>query len=190
MLAGSWRFGATTTTTLDRTHRSEIKHPQKRAGRLRNLRAPRPAPLPNPTTKIMKTRPADSRYERGSLGGEVNYSVFSGSLKSHRPSCFVCLSIQEICEIRKHDNSSRLPGVILQAHDRDLNLALLHLLQETGLRQIEMLFCDCLHINVRPTVIGDHEHHCGVHCWLSLFLVAALSARAKKEGSFSSTPKF
>jgi putative transposase len=60
---GSLRDDATTTTTLDRTHRSEIKHLQKRAGRLSNLRAPRPARLPNHTRKIMKTRPADSRYE-------------------------------------------------------------------------------------------------------------------------------
>ena len=56
-------FGDTTTTTSGRTHRSEIKRPQKRAGRLSNLRAPRPARLPKPKPRNMKTRPADSRYE-------------------------------------------------------------------------------------------------------------------------------
>ncbi len=47
-----------------RPHASlETKRPQKRAERLSNLRAPRPARLPKLTTKNMKTRPANSRYE-------------------------------------------------------------------------------------------------------------------------------
>jgi putative transposase len=58
-----YRLGDTTTTKSGHTHRSKTKHPQKRAGRLRNLRAPRPAGLPKLTTTNMKTRPADSRYE-------------------------------------------------------------------------------------------------------------------------------
>ena len=61
--AENWRSGATTTTMSGRTHRSEIKRPQRRAGRLSNLRAPRPAHLPKTTTKTMKTKPANSRYE-------------------------------------------------------------------------------------------------------------------------------
>src|SRR6056297_3548414 len=99
MLARSWRFGATTTTTLDRTHRSEIKHLQKRAGRLSNLRAPRPARLPKLTTKNMKTRPADSRYERGSLGGQVI------TLKAHlrrigaRTFTDMFAALAEICDL-------------------------------------------------------------------------------------------
>ena len=63
MLDGSSPRGATITTTSGRIHRSEIKRPQKRAGRLSNLRAPRPTRLPETTTTNMKTKPADSRYE-------------------------------------------------------------------------------------------------------------------------------
>ncbi|WP_207209961.1 hypothetical protein, partial [Tropicimonas sp. IMCC6043] len=45
-----------------------------RAGRLSNLRAPRPARLPSSKPSNMKTRPADSRYERGNSGGQVTSS--------------------------------------------------------------------------------------------------------------------
>jgi hypothetical protein len=47
----------------------KINTRQKRAGRLSNLRAPRPARLPNP--KPMTIKPKDSRYERGTNGGQV-----------------------------------------------------------------------------------------------------------------------
>ena len=77
--AENWRSGATTTTMSGHTHRSEIKRPQRRAGRLSNLRAPRPARLPKTTTKTIKTKPPDSRYERGSLGGQVTDSMGSRS---------------------------------------------------------------------------------------------------------------
>jgi len=63
-----WRYD---TITSDRTHRSATKRPQNRAERLSNLRAPRPARLPSQTTENMKNRPADSRYEQGSLRGQV-----------------------------------------------------------------------------------------------------------------------
>lgn len=45
------------------TRRVGTKPPSDPAGRLSNLRAPRPTRLSIPTTKNMKTRPADSRYE-------------------------------------------------------------------------------------------------------------------------------
>ena len=41
----------------------ETKHPLKRAERLSNLRAPRTTRLPKLTTKNMKSKPANSRYE-------------------------------------------------------------------------------------------------------------------------------
>ena len=65
----NWRSGDTIATTSGHIHRSETKHPQKRAGRgaLRLLK--RSARLPKLKPKTMKTRPADSRYDRGSLGG-------------------------------------------------------------------------------------------------------------------------
>ena len=55
-----WRYDY---NNAGRTHRLGTKHRQKRAGRLSNLRAPRPARLPKPNPKTMKTRPANSRYE-------------------------------------------------------------------------------------------------------------------------------
>jgi hypothetical protein len=51
------------TTTSDRTHLWETKHPLKRAERLSNLRAPRTTRLLKLTTKNMKSKPANSRYE-------------------------------------------------------------------------------------------------------------------------------
>ena len=59
----SWRSGGTITTTSDHTRHWRTKHPLKRVERLSNLRAPRTTRLPKLTTKNMKTRPADSRYE-------------------------------------------------------------------------------------------------------------------------------
>ncbi|MEY8829324.1 hypothetical protein AB9K34_13095, partial [Sedimentitalea sp. XS_ASV28] len=47
----------------------------KRAERLSNLRAPRPARLPKPKPMIIKIKPADSRYERGTEGGQVIFCI-------------------------------------------------------------------------------------------------------------------
>src|SRR5690606_20255840 len=69
MPAESWPCGATTTTTSGRIPHWAIGVQQKRAGRLSNLRAPRPARLPNP--KPTTINPKDSRYERGTTGGQV-----------------------------------------------------------------------------------------------------------------------
>ena len=71
----SWRSGDMTTITSGRTHRSQTKHSQKRVGRLSNLRAPRPTRLPKPPTKTIKPKPANSRYQWGSLGGQVRTFV-------------------------------------------------------------------------------------------------------------------
>ena len=65
----NWACGAMTTTTSGRTHRLATKHPLKRAERLSNLRAPRPARLPNPKPTTINTK--HSRYERGTTGGQV-----------------------------------------------------------------------------------------------------------------------
>src|SRR5690606_1989315 len=70
MPAESWPCGATTTTTSGRIPHWAIGVQQKRAGRLSNLRAPRPARLPNP--KPTTINPKDSRYERGTNGGQVS----------------------------------------------------------------------------------------------------------------------
>ena len=43
----------------------------KRAERWSNLRAPRPARLPRTANTTTKIQPADSRYERGTSGGQV-----------------------------------------------------------------------------------------------------------------------
>jgi hypothetical protein len=56
-------FGDTITTTLDRTHLWATKHPLKRAERLSNLRAPHTTRLLKLTTKNIKSKPANSRYE-------------------------------------------------------------------------------------------------------------------------------
>jgi len=53
--------GAMITTTSGRIPRWATKHPLKRAERLSNLRAPRPARLPKPKTTTIN--PKDSRYE-------------------------------------------------------------------------------------------------------------------------------
>lgn len=70
MPAASWRCGDTTTTTSGRIHRLATGPRPKRAGRLSNLRAPRPARLPNPIQTNIN--PKDSRYERGTNGGQVS----------------------------------------------------------------------------------------------------------------------
>src|SRR5690606_35398146 len=67
MPAESWPCGATTTTTSGRIPHWAIGVQQKRAGRLSNLRAPRPARLPHP--KPTTINPKDVRYERGTTGG-------------------------------------------------------------------------------------------------------------------------
>ena len=56
------------------------KYPQKCAGRLSNLRTPRPARLPKPKPKNMKTGTADAHYERGNLGGQISLTGSSMSL--------------------------------------------------------------------------------------------------------------
>jgi hypothetical protein len=63
MPAANWPFGDTITTTSDRTHLWATKHPLKRAERLSNLRAPHTTRLLKLTTKNMKSKPANSRYE-------------------------------------------------------------------------------------------------------------------------------
>ena len=70
MPGANWPSGATTTTTSGHIPRWAIGVQQKRAGRLSNLRAPRPARVSNakPTT----IKPKDSRYDRGTTGGQVN----------------------------------------------------------------------------------------------------------------------
>src|SRR6056297_1473724 len=67
----SWRYGDMTTTPSGRIRRSETRRHCKCAERLSNLRAPRPARLPKPKPMIIKIKPADSRYERGTTGGQV-----------------------------------------------------------------------------------------------------------------------
>ena len=65
--ARRWPSGATIITISGRIHRWGTKPPRKRAGRLSNLRALRPARLRHPKSTTIK--PADSRYERGTTGG-------------------------------------------------------------------------------------------------------------------------
>src|SRR6056297_2043376 len=67
----SWRYGDMTTMPSGRIRHSETRRHCKRAERLSNLRAPRPARLPKPKPMIIKIKPADSRYERGTDGGQV-----------------------------------------------------------------------------------------------------------------------
>jgi len=63
MPAANWPFGDTITTTSDRTYLWATKHPLKRAERFSNLRAPLSTRLLKLTTKNMKSKPANSRYE-------------------------------------------------------------------------------------------------------------------------------
>ena len=66
-----------------RTPRWATRPPQKRAGRLSNLRAPRPARLPNP--KPTTINPKDSRYDRGTTGGQVSAFGVRAALFRTRP---------------------------------------------------------------------------------------------------------
>ncbi len=59
--AERWPSGATIATTSGRIHRSATRPPQKRAERLSDLMAPRPARLPHPEPTNIK--PKDSRYD-------------------------------------------------------------------------------------------------------------------------------
>src|SRR5690606_5204998 len=87
MPAESWPCGATITTTSGRIPHWAIGVQQKRAGRLSNLRAPRPARLPNP--KPTTINPKDSRYERGTTGGQVTAMEFRNekACLCHLSSC-------------------------------------------------------------------------------------------------------
>ncbi len=58
-------------TMSARTRLWETRRRSKRAGHLSNLRAPRPARLPKTTAQATNLKPADSRYERGTQGGQV-----------------------------------------------------------------------------------------------------------------------
>ena len=69
MPAKSWLCGAMTTTTSGRIPRWETKPRQKHAGRLSYMTETRPARLPNPKPTTINTQ--DSRYERGTTGGQV-----------------------------------------------------------------------------------------------------------------------
>ena len=69
MPAASWPSGDTITTSSGPIPRLATRPQQKHAERLSNLRAPRPARLPNP--KPTTINPKDSRYERGTTGGQV-----------------------------------------------------------------------------------------------------------------------
>lgn len=60
-------------TPSGRTHRSGTKRRPRRAGRMSNLRAPRPARLPNPKPTTTKIKPAHFRHERGASGAGQNF---------------------------------------------------------------------------------------------------------------------
>ena len=70
MPAARWPSGAMTTTMSGRIPRWATRPRQKRAGRSSYLMATRPTRLPNP--KPMPINPKDSRYERGTTGGQVS----------------------------------------------------------------------------------------------------------------------
>ena len=80
-----WRYGDMTTTPSGRIRRSETRRHCKRAERLSNLRAPRPARLPKPKPMINKFKPADSRYERGTQGGQVSFLPFFRKDRTIKP---------------------------------------------------------------------------------------------------------
>ena len=69
MPAASWPSGAASATTSGRMPRSPTRPRQKPAGRLSNLRAPRPARLPSPIPTTID--PEVYRHERGATGGQV-----------------------------------------------------------------------------------------------------------------------
>jgi putative transposase len=56
-------------------HRSATRPPQKHAGRLSQLMAPRPARLPHPIPTT--TNPKDSRFERGTTRGQVTKRFYN-----------------------------------------------------------------------------------------------------------------
>ena len=85
--AARWPSGATITTMSGPTHRWETNPQQKRAGRLNYLKPPHPTRLPHP--KPPNIKPKDSRYERGTTGGQVRpharNPTFSDLGGKHRP---------------------------------------------------------------------------------------------------------
>ena len=87
MPAANWPSGATTTTTSGPIPRWATRPRPTRAGRLSNLRAPRPARLPHP--KPTNINPKDSRYERGTTGGQVRLRGSVGSQLRHSCSRYL-----------------------------------------------------------------------------------------------------
>lgn len=72
----SWPFGHTTAAPSGHIPRSSTRRHCKLAGRQSYLRATPPArsrQLTNPNTKII---PVDSRYDRGTTGGQVMHASF------------------------------------------------------------------------------------------------------------------
>lgn len=72
--AGSWPSGATTTTMFAPTHRWEIERLHKRVGRSCRTIASRPARLCRRAYRNIQ--PQDSRYDRGTAGGQVTCLEF------------------------------------------------------------------------------------------------------------------
>jgi len=97
--AGSWRSGVTITTPSGRTHRWGTKHRPKRAGRLSNLRAPRPARLPSAKPTTTRIKPADSRHERGTSRGQVNEKTLAGGLSIPRAILAIGVPLFNSCQI-------------------------------------------------------------------------------------------
>jgi hypothetical protein len=83
MPAARWLSGATITTTSGRISRWATKPPPKRVGHLSNLTAPRPTRLPPPKPTTIKSK--DSRYERGTTGGQVT-SFTNAPASSSQPT--------------------------------------------------------------------------------------------------------
>ena len=122
MPAKSWLCGATTTTTFGRIPRSGTKPRSEHAGCLSNLRAPHPARLPKPKPTTINL--PDSRYERGTTGGQVNRSIniflLDGDPNGIRVAQIMMSTIQAIAfrrnklgEVRKTFPEIERPGVYI-----------------------------------------------------------------------------
>ena len=79
-----WPSGATITTLSGRIPRWTTRPPQKRAERSSKLIASRPARLPHPKPTTIK--PKDSRYDRGTTGGQVNPPRLTAWIHDVNPS--------------------------------------------------------------------------------------------------------
>src|SRR6476659_7214713 len=95
----SWLSGATTTTTSGHTRRWGTEHRHKRAGRSCKMETSHPARLCRWGSTNIK--PADSRYDRGTSGGQVTRYIVGWRVSRTAHAGFVLDALEQAIHDRR-----------------------------------------------------------------------------------------